>query len=247
MLKTALHHCLSQQTVTQATRMVGSAGRLAALLLLLLALVVLVPGCAAQSSPGALPAADAQQKTHRVHVVRHGGHSGIVVRAADVPLQAWPARRDFIGAEYLEVGWGDRAYYPAPDPSLWLGLRALLWPTPGVLHMAAFSGPVEHYFAFAEIIALQLTPQGFARLVAAVSASHELDAAGRPIPLGPGLYGTSRFYASREAFHLFATCNVWVAAKLREAGVPVGPVLPPTSGALLAQLRRHGQVIRPAP
>lgn len=109
------------------------------------------------------------------------------------------------------MGWGDRAYYQAADPSLWIGLRALLWPTAGVLHMVAFSGPVEHYFASSEIVTLQLTPQGFARLVAAISASHELYAAGRPIPLGPGLYGTSRFYASREAFHLFATCNVWAA------------------------------------
>ncbi len=225
--------------------MTGSAGRLAALLLLL-ALVVLASGCAAQSNPGAAPAADAQPTMHLVHVVRHGLHSGIVVRAADVPEHAWPARREFIGAEHLEVGWGDRAYYPAPDPSVWLGLRALLWPTAGVLHMVAFSGPVEHYFSSAEIVALQLTPQGFARLVAAVSASHELDAAGQPIPLGPGLYGTSRFYASREVFHLFATCNVWVAAMLREAGVPVSPTLSPTSGALFAKLRRHGQVIRPA-
>ncbi len=232
---------LSRQTV-----MAGGVGRLAALLLLL-ALVVLAPGCAAQLNPGAASAADAQATMHRVHVVRHGWHSGIVVRAADVPEHAWPARREFIGAEYLEVGWGDRVYYPAPDPSLWLGLRALLWPTAGVLHMVAFSGPVEHYFASAEIVALQLTPQGFARLVAAISASHELDAAGQPIPLGPGLYGTSRFYASREAFHLFATCNVWTAAMLREAGVPVSPALSPTAGALFAKLRRHGQAIRPAP
>ena len=232
---------LSRQTV-----MTGSAGRLAALLLLL-ALLVLASGCAARSNPGALPAADAQETTHRVHVVRHGWHSGIVVRAADVPLQAWPARREFADAEYLEVGWGDRAYYRAPDPSLWLGLRALLWPTAGVLHMVAFSGPVEHYFASAEIVALQITPQGFARLVAAVSASHELDATGQPIPLGPGPYGKSRFYASSEAFHLFATCNGWVAAMLREAGVPLSPALSPTAGMLFAQLRRHGQVIRPAP
>ena len=232
----------SRQTV-----MAGSAGRLATLLFLLLALVVLASGCAAQSNPGALPAADAQATMHRVHVVRHGWHSGIVVRAADVPMQAWPARREFADAEYLEVGWGDRAYYQAPDPSAWLGLRALLWPTAGVLHMVAFSGPVEHYFASAEIVALQLTPQGFARLVAAISASHELDAAGQPIPLGPGLYGKSRFYASHEVFHLFATCNVWSAGMLREAGVPISPALSPTSGALFAQLRRHGQVIRPAP
>jgi len=232
--------------LSRRTLMAGGAGRLAALLLLL-ALVLLAPGCAAQSNPGAAPAADAQPTMHLVHVVRHGWHSGIVVRAADVPEHAWPARREFVGAEYLEVGWGDRAYYQAPDPSVWIGLRALLWPTPGVLHMVGFSGPVEHYFASAEIVALQVTPQSLARLVAAVAASHEQDAAGRPIPLGPGFYGTSRFYASNEVFHLFATCNVWVAAMLREAGAPVSPALSPTSGALFAQLRRHGQVIRPAP
>lgn len=183
----------------------------------------------------------------RVHVVRHGWHSGIVVRAADVPENAWPAQRDFVGAEYLEVGWGARAYYQAPDPSVWLGLRALLWPTAGVLHMVGFSGPVDGYFASAEIVALQITPQGFARLVGAISASHELDAAGRPITFGPGLYGSSRFYASRDTFHLFATCNVWIAAMLREAGVPLGGMLWPTSGTLFAQLRRHAAAAGPTP
>ena len=245
-LKTAFHPCLWRQTVMQQTLMSGSARRLAALLPVLVALVVLVPGCAAPLNSGAIPADDAQA-TMRVHVVRHGWHSGIVVRAADVPEHAWPARREVVGVDYLEVGWGNRAYYQASAPSVWLGLRALLWPTAGVLHMVAFSGPVERYFASAEIVALEITPQGLARLVAAVSASHELDAAGRPIPLGPGLYGTSRFYASSEAFHLFATCNVWVAGMLREAGVPVSPTLSPTSGALFAQLRRHGQGTRPAP
>ena len=246
MTQTQMSTGMRSSGLSRQTLMTGSVGRLAAFLLLL-ALVVPAPGCAVQSNPGALSAADAQATMHRVHVVRHGWHSGIVVRAADVSERAWPARREFIGAEHLEVGWGDRAYYPAPDPSVWLGLRALLWPTAGVLHMVAFSGPVEHYFASAEIVALQITPQGFAQMVAAISASHEQDAAGQPIPLGPGLYGTSRFYASREAFHLFATCNVWTAAMLREAGVPLSPTLSPTSGALFAKLRRHGHVIRPAP
>ena len=97
-------NCLSRRTL-----MTGSVGHLAALLLLLLALVVLAPGCAVQSNPGSASAADAQATTHRVHVVHHCWHSGIIVRAADVPLQAWPARRELADAEYLEVGWGDRA------------------------------------------------------------------------------------------------------------------------------------------
>lgn len=203
---------------------------------LLLAVMMLGTGCAAPSDPGAAPAP--QAASHRIHVVSHGWHSGIVVRAADVPADAWPARRDFDAAEYLEVGWGHREYYRASDPSVWLGLRALLWPSPGVLHVVAFSGAVEHQFPAAEIVALQVTPQGLARLVAAIAASHERDAAGRTLPLGPGLYGASRFYASRETFHLFATCNVWTAAMLRQAGVPVSPVLSPTSAALFTQLRR---------
>ena len=106
---------LRSSGLSRQTAMAGSAGRLAARLLpllalgLALALAVLACGCAAQSNPGTLPGADAQATTHRVHVVRHGWHSGIVVRAADVPMQAWPARREFADAEYHEVGWGDRA------------------------------------------------------------------------------------------------------------------------------------------
>ncbi|MDP1650131.1 MAG: DUF2459 domain-containing protein [Rubrivivax sp.] len=206
-------------------------------LLLLLAAILLGTGCATPAHQGVAAPAP-QAAAHRIHVVSHGWHSGIVVRAADVPADAWPARRDFDAAEYLEVGWGHREYYPARDPSVWLGLRALMWPSPGVLHMVAFSGPVERTFAAAEVVALQITPQGLARLVAAIAASHERDTAGREIPLGPGLYGTSRFYASREMFHLFATCNVWAAAMLREAGVPLRPLLTLTSGGLFAQLRR---------
>ncbi|HEU0204153.1 MAG TPA: DUF2459 domain-containing protein, partial [Burkholderiaceae bacterium] len=58
----------------------------------------------------------------------------------------------------------------------------------------------------------------------------------------PALYGDGRFYGSRESFHMFKTCNVWTAARLNEAGVPIGSPL--TAGSLLAQLRPHAKVIR---
>lgn len=213
----------------------------------LLVAVAVAAGCATgiAAGPGAPPAATGDERT--LYVVRHGWHTGIVVRAADVPERAWPARRDFPGADYLEVGWGDRAYYQASDPGVWLALRALLWPTPGVLHVVAFAGPVERHFATAEIVELRVTSDGFARLVDAIGASHELDASGAPIALGKGLYGTSRFYASREAFHLFKTCNVWTAQVLREAGLPVAAAPALTAEGLMTQLHPLGRTIRPAP
>lgn len=184
---------------------------------------------------------------HPIYVVRHDGHTGIVVSAADVPEDAWPARREFATAEYFEVGWGDRAFYQAADPGVWLGLRALFWPAPGVLHIVAFSGPIEQTFGASEIIELRVSARGVERLVAMIRDSHELDESGQAIAFGPGRYRTSRFYASREKFHLFKTCNVWTAALLHEAGVPVSAGQAITAGNLMRQLRPRGRLIQSAP
>ena len=213
---------------------------------LLLVLVAVVSGC---ETPAARVDALAVETSapHHIYVVRHQRHTGIVVPAADVPENDWPARRDFATAEYIEVGWGDRAYYQAADPGVWLGLRALFWPTPGVLHLVAFSGPVEQTFGASEILELRVSARGFERLVAMIRDSHELDELGRPIAFGPGLYGTSRFYASREKFHLFKTCNVWTATLLRETGVPVTAAQALTADSLMRQLRPRGRLIRSAP
>lgn len=215
-----------------------------------LALALASTGCgvpAARPAPG--------HAAHRVWIVHHGHHSGIVVRAAEVPPQAWPAKRDFPHAEFLEIGWGDRAYYMAPAPGLWIGLRALLSPTPAVLHVAAFHGPPERTFGAAGIVEVTLTAPGFTALVTAVRESHErapvADGQDRPQdwlpPLGHGLYGASRFYASHERFHLFKTCNVWTAGVLAAAGVPLRPAAALTADALFAQLRPYGRVLREPP
>lgn len=86
-----------------------------------------------------------------------------------------------------------------------------------------------------ELIELRVPATGFDRLMAFVAASHERDAAGRAIFLAPGQRPGARFYASHLRFHLFETCNTWVARALREAGVPVEPAITAVfSGAALA-------------
>ena len=186
----------------------------------------------APSAPGIETTAD----TVAVHVVSHGWHSGLVIPVAVIDDDAWPARREFPAAEHFEVGWGDRAYYQASDPGLWAGLRALLWPSPGVLHIVALRGAPSQHFPGAPRVTLHIHRDGVRRLVVAIAASHERDAEGQPIAFGPSLYGQGRFYASVERFHLFATCNVWVASRLRDAGVAMRPALALTTGLLFAQL-----------
>lgn len=198
-------------------------------------LLVTLAGCA-RAPLDELPQLQASEM-RTVHVAAHGWHTGLIVRSGDVPRDAWPARVDFPDAEYLEVGWGEREYYVREDAGVWLGLRALLWSTSSAIHVVAFRGPIAHQFPGAEIIELSVPEAGLQRLVAFVGASHELDAAGRAIVLAPGRRPASRFYASHRRFHLFETCNTWVARALQEAGVPVEPGSAGTTEALMRQLR----------
>ena len=156
-----------------------------------------------------------------IYVVSHGGHTGIVVRKADVPPGLWPELRDFPSARYLEVGWGDAEYYPSPAPGLRDTLRAAFLPTDSVVHVVGIDTSVTAYFTTNEIVAIALSQAGVAGLARYIHDAFLREGEAPVSPLGPGLYGDSRFYPGRERFHLFRTCNVWTASALRAAGVPI--------------------------
>lgn len=194
-------------------------------------------GCAAAQ-------ADALSAERTVYVVRHGWHTGIVFRAADLPADSH-LRRAFPQADHVEAGWGDRDFYRAQEPGVVLGLRALLWPTPGALHIVGLSGPPQASFPAARIVELGVAQADLNRMHERVQASFETDADAAPRPLGPGLYGDGRFYASTEDFHAFKTCNVWTAQALRAGGLPLRPAAALTAGLLLRQLEPHAGRRRP--
>jgi uncharacterized protein (TIGR02117 family) len=150
---------------------------------------------------------------------------------------AWPLTDDFPDAAYLEVGWGDKDFYQARDPHWALAAKAVLLPTASVLHVAGFSGSVAGEFPGSEILSIRLSPEAFERLSHHVADSIATNTAGQANALGPGLYGQSRFYMSRDTYHAFNTCNVWTARALRAAGCPVTPAGAVTVDDLLRQVR----------
>lgn len=182
-----------------------------------------------------------------IYLVSHGWHAGIVVKRADIPRGTWPQHNDFPGAEYLEVGWGDKDYYMTPEPHLGIILKAGLLPTASVLHIVGFSGSVTRYFPQSEVIRVDLSEAGFERLCAYLESSYAEDEAGLSQPLGPALYGDGRFYLSRETYHAFNTCNAWTARALRDAGCPITPAATLTVDTLMACAATFGTVIQAGP
>ena len=204
---------------------------------------MLVALCACAAPPPNPVEAKSSGPGVAVYLVAHDKHSGIAIRRADIPAGLWPESRDFPQAEYLEVGWGDRDYYYGRNQGWGAALRAALGSNnPSVLHVAGVRGPLTENFPASEIIEIKLSRDGFERLVRYIHDAY--DRAGAPVvaPLGPGLYGDSRFYPAWESFNLLRTCNVWTARGLRGAGLPIHDSI--TKEELMSQAREMGKVIQ---
>lgn len=211
-----------------------------------LTVTVLSSGCAA-SIKGACPADARGELAKTIYLVSHGWHVGIVVNRANIPNDIHLVHKDFSNADYLEIGWGDRDFYQMPIPDLGTALKAVLLPTPSVLHIVAFNDSVASYFPHSEIIRVRLSDAGFQRMIRYIAASYDRDPVGNIVPLGTGLYGASQFYRSQETYHLFRTCNVWVARALDAAGCPVRPFLAITEDNLMLQIQSFGTMLRDKP
>ncbi len=134
---------------------------------------------------------------------------------------------------YEEWGYAERAWYLEKRQGFTGVLRALLWPTEGVVEVGIHESiwaertqkpPVEAF-------RFQIGEAGYRSLrsyLRATIASEE------PV----GVVGNSRFCVAQTSYHLFHHCHHYTAKGLREAGLPI-----PMWGALnryifARQLRR---------
>lgn len=117
---------------------------------------------------------------------------------------------------YEEWGYAERAWYLEKRQGFTGVLRALLWPTEGVVEVGIHESiwaertqkpPVEAF-------RFQISEVGYRNLrsyLRATIASEE------PV----GIVGNSRFCVARPSYHLFHHCHHYTAKGLREAGLPI--------------------------
>jgi uncharacterized protein (TIGR02117 family) len=139
--------------------------------------------------------------------------------------------------EYVEIGWGDEQFYQAQTPTLGLALRAILWPTPTVLHVVTFPDSPRRYFSQSEMVEVSVPQEGYENLLAFVTGSFDQPDDNGVIKLGPGLHENSRFYQAEGAFSEFNTCNTWVAKSVEATGYPIFGMNIIAVAGLMAELR----------
>jgi Protein of unknown function (DUF2459) len=134
---------------------------------------------------------------------------------------------------FEEWGYAERKWYVEGEQGIIGALRALLWPTEGTVEI----GRHDQLWAYrtpqppADIFVFNLTEQGLLSL-----HRHLISTLDKTKPIAK--VGSSLFYPSRRAYHLFYNCHHYVAEALREAGLPVSPLWAITRATLAMQLRR---------
>ncbi len=202
-----------------------------------LAFLFILNACASQTTHREAVACESLQV---LYVVRHGGHTGIVVSRGDLVKLLPPLARDIGHEGNVEIGWGEERYYQAGTGTVGLALRAALWPNSSVLQVVPFTGPPRSYFPQSEVVEVRVEKAGYAEALAFIAGSFTRTPDGGVARLGPSQYGNGWFYRAEGSFHLFNTCNTWAARAIEKTGYPVSSTLTLTAESLFSQLRDGG-------
>lgn len=172
-----------------------------------------------------------------LHLYSNGYHSDIGAPASIFP-ETHPLRRLYPDAQSFLIGWGDQAFYYSDGTNLWLGLDALIPPSPSVLHVAYNAAQSSVYLGPNDDTSIAVSGEGAARFVAYIDRYLVLDANGDPVRTSSGkVIGRSSFLRSRGSFHILNVCNQWMARALRRAGVNVNARAAWLAGPLIRQVR----------
>jgi uncharacterized protein (TIGR02117 family) len=168
-----------------------------------------------------------------IFLVSNPVHSDIVlpIRSETVDwYQTFPPE-SFAGdtrfATHIAIGWGDRGFYiETPewsDLKLSTAARALFWNSDCALHVSVNRGA----FSRENSRSVRISVEQYQALVDYVQATLKRDTDGSTIGIEDAAYGQfDAFFEAHGNYHCFNTCNSWIGAAMRAAGLRTARLTP---------------------
>lgn len=184
-----------------------------------------------------------QQRPVPVYVVSHGWHVGLAFESNYLKRKL-PEHKELPEGKFLLVSWGDNKYFPSERARIDLFLRAAFLPTGSVIHLVGTDKTVDNYFQNSDIIRVQISKKGMEKVTDYLADRFEYDAKGELKFSADGLYRNSAFFKAKGLYFFPKTSNKWTARLLRKSGFPITPFYAITSGNVIRQARKSGEVIQ---
>jgi uncharacterized protein (TIGR02117 family) len=155
----------------------------------------------------------------KIYLVKQRWHTGIVLEAAQIDTNIWKEVNHFRKFRHVDVGWGDEAFYQHPGFDAELAVKALFYPTPSTLRIEGFNMDIEEYAAISDIaVEIKVTPLQLKKLTGYINNTYFRKNNGTVILQKEMYDGSIKFYQAFGNYHLFNTCNTWIAEALTDAG-----------------------------
>jgi uncharacterized protein (TIGR02117 family) len=181
---------------------------------------------------------------NKIYFIKQNWHTAIVLKTNKLNLDIFREYESFFEYGLIDIGWGDEEFYQYPGFDSGLAFKALFYATPSTLRVEGISLSREEYFNLSEIvIELNVTDEQFIKICNYINKSFYTNQMGETIILNKKAGGKIIFYKSIGSYHLFNTCNTWLAKGLKESGINIEDNIFLTE-QLFNELAKIGTVIK---
>jgi uncharacterized protein (TIGR02117 family) len=157
-----------------------------------------------------------------IHLIKQYWHTAIVIDNNDIDPEILPEVKYFNDFSLLDFGWGDEEFYQHPDFDSGLAVKALFYGTPSTLRVEGIRVSKDTYFNISEIVVrILVTQEQLNKIVNFISSTFYRNNSGSPVILSEQGLGRIIFFKANGDYHLFNTCNTWLASCLVSAGINI--------------------------
>lgn len=189
---------------------------------------------------------DSTEITQNIYLIKSRWHTGLIFKIDDLSLKNIEALRLFRNMKYVDIGWGDKDFYQSPkDFDFYLAFKALFLPTESVVRIEGYNYEIDDIISYSDIcIRFELEVNNLGKLLKFIDSSFSRSSQNKLIVTLKKAGGNIIFFKSKYSYHIFETCNKWVAKGLAEAGYEVSPTWIITAENLFEEVKKYGKIIR---
>lgn len=181
-----------------------------------------------------------------IYIINNGIHTGIVIPVESESLRIISALKYFKEFSFADIGWGEETAYQDTEDRYLDYIKAVLYPNPSVICIEGYRAIGDSFIGWSDFtVMLSLTPEQYERLLNFIEQSLKKVSGGEVIITSKRHLGSTIFFRSVQKYHMFNTCNTWVASALQSSGLDVSPSFVITARHLYSGIKNLGIVLKP--
>lgn len=185
------------------------------------------------------------QKRIEILVYKIKYHTGILIELNEDVKKSLPAAKDFPDHKFIDVGWGDEDFYQRENFNPYYATKAIVVPTSSVIRLRGLNRGIESIIQESDFcIRFELSQNQLLKLLNFIDKSFLYDEKGDVVRTSARKSFSIVFYKSVFRYHIFNTCNTWVAEALKTAGLPVSTFLIITGEDVYDEISDIGDVLK---